>query len=90
MTIVQNYLADIGEIKSIRITCECGMSTSVSVQKAESMRLVCPSCAIGFFPETLDVTGINNLLKGLQQLSTSKKIKGALQFEFPLGVTGRQ
>ena len=84
MTIVQNYIADIGEIQSIRITCECGMSTSVFVRKAESLRLVCPSCAVGFFPESVDVTGINNLLKGLQQLSTSKNLKGVLQFEFPV------
>ncbi len=84
MTIVQNYLADIGEVKSIRITCACGMSTSVSVQKAESLRLACPSCDIGFFPESLDATGINDLLKGLQQLSKSTKLKGSLQFEFPV------
>jgi cellobiose-specific phosphotransferase system component IIB len=84
MTIVENYLADIVDIKSIRITCACGMSTSVPVMKAESLRLSCPSCDIGFFPEREDAIGVDNFIKGLQRLATSKKLKGTLQFEFPI------
>jgi hypothetical protein len=85
MTIIQNYLADINDITSIRITCKCGMSTSVPVKKAESLRLACPSCETGWFPGLENSQAISKFLSGLQALANlSKNPSALLQVEFPV------